>query len=236
MEAQVNEKDHSVLVVEDDPALRRSLRTSLDALRFDVSEARSGEEALALLRFTNYDAVLLDIEMPGMSGIQACRRIRRLFPRLPVLMLTVRNSEDDKVEGLEAGADDYVTKPFQIRELIARIHAMIRRYRAPELPSEWPLQVGEIHLDPVRRRVERSGAEVKLTPREFEALRILMEHAGRPISHARLLTMLCGPGTEDRREYLRVLIGQIRKKIEKDAAVPEYLLTDNHFGYRFRSE
>lgn len=236
LEAQVNEKTESVLIVEDDPALRRSLRTSLDALRFEVSEARNGEEALALLRVASYDAVLLDAAMPGMGGVQACRRIRRLFPRLPVLMLTVRNSEDDKVEGLEAGADDYVTKPFQIRELIARIRAMIRRYRAPEVSADWPLEIGEIHLDPARRRVACSGHEVKLTPREFEALRILMEQAGRPISHARLLNALCGAGSEDRREYLRVLIGQIRRKIEKDPAAPEYLLTDSHFGYRFRAE
>jgi two-component system KDP operon response regulator KdpE len=235
VEAQASRETESVLIVEDDPALRRSLHTTLDALGFETVEARTSEEALALLRVANYDVVLLDVNLPGMGGVEACKRIRRLFPRLPVLMLTVRDAEEDKVEGLEAGADDYVTKPFQIRELAARIRGIIRRYQAPELPSEWPLQVGEISLDPARRRVERSGTEVKLTPREFEALRFLMERAGRPVSHARLLNALCGPEGEDRREYLRVLIGQIRKKIEADPAQPAYLLTDSHFGYRFRA-
>ncbi len=235
MEVQNGKETESVLIVEDDPALRRSLCTTLEALGFEAAEARTSEEALALLRVASYDAVLLDVALPGISGVEACKRIRRLLPRLPVLMLTVRDAEEDKVEGLEAGADDYVTKPFQIRELAARIRGIIRRYQAPEMPSESPLEVGGILLDPARRLVQRSGREVKLTPREFDALRFLMARAGRPVSHARLLNALCGPEGEDRRDYLRVLIGQLRKKIEVDPAKPEYLLTDSHFGYRFRA-
>jgi two-component system KDP operon response regulator KdpE len=135
---------------------------------------------------------------------------------------------------LEAGADDYVTKPFQTRELTARIRAAIRRFRAPERPAELPVIIGTIMLDPVRRRVERAGIEVHLTPREFDALQFLMTHAGRPVTHARLLAVLRGPGFGDERSYLRVLIGQLRKKLEDDAANPTYLLTDSYIGYRFR--
>jgi two-component system KDP operon response regulator KdpE len=223
-----------LLIIEDDSALRRSLRTTLGVLGFEVAEASNGEDALGRLRMADYEAVLLDINMPGIGGIETCRRIRHIFTRLPILMLTVRDSEDDKVEALEVGADDYVTKPFQTRELTARIRAAIRRFRAPERPAEMAIINGSIMLDPVRRRVERAGVEVRLTPREFEALHILMAHAGRPVTHARLLAALRGPGFGNERTYSRVLIGQLRKKLEDDPAKPIYLLTDSYIGYRFR--
>jgi two-component system, OmpR family, KDP operon response regulator KdpE len=172
--------------------------------------------------------------MPGIGGIETCRRIRRNYTKIPILMLTVRDSEDDKVEALEAGADDFVTKPFQTRELTARIRAAIRRFRAPETPAEMSITNGAIMLDPVRRRVERAGIEVHLTPREFDALQLLMTHAGRPIAHARIMAALRGPGFGNERAYLRVLIGQLRKKLEDDAANPIYILTDSYVGYRFR--
>jgi two-component system KDP operon response regulator KdpE len=230
----LNQFDGRVLIVEDDSSVRRALRTTLDALGFDIGEASNGEEALQRLRMVDYEAVVLDINMPGIGGIETCRRIRRVFTRLPILVLTVRDSEDDKVEALEAGADDYVIKPFQIRELVARIRSAIRRFRAPESPSEMPITIRDIVLDPVRRRVERSGVEVRLTPREFDALQVLMEHAGRPITHSRLLAALRGPGSGDDREYLRVLIGQLRKKLVDNAIDPEYIVTDSYIGYRFR--
>jgi two-component system KDP operon response regulator KdpE len=223
-----------LLIIEDDTALRRSLRTTLDVLGFDIGEAGNGEDGLVRLRMVDYETVLLDINMPGIGGIETCRRIRRIYTRMPIIMLTVRDSEDDKVEALDAGADDYVTKPFQTRELTARIRAAIRRFRAPETPAETPLINGAIMLDPVRRRVERSGIEVHLTPREFDVLQLLMTHAGRPITHARLLTALRGPDYENERAYLRVLIGQLRKKLEDDVANPIYILTDSYIGYRFR--
>jgi two-component system KDP operon response regulator KdpE len=230
----MNESQGRLLIVEDDSALRRSLRTTLGVLGFDVTEASNGEDALVRLRMVDYEAVLLDINMPGIGGIETCRRIRQIFTRLPILMLTVRDSEDDKVEALDAGADDYVTKPFKTRELTARIRAAIRRFRAPERPTEMAIINGGITLDPVRRRVERDGIEVHLTPREFDALGFLMAHAGRPVTHARLLAALRGPGFGDERTYLRVLIGQLRKKLEDDPANPTYLLTDSYIGYRFR--
>src|ERR1700760_5090111 len=206
----MNGSQGKVLIVEDDSALRRSLRTTLGVLGFDVAEASNGEDALARLRMVDYEAVLLDINMPGIGGIETCRRIRQIFTRLPILMLTVRDSEDDKVEALEVGADDYVTKPFQTRELTARIRSAVRRFRAPETPAQMSIINGVIVLDPVRRRVERSGLELHLTPREFDALQFLMMHAARPVTHARLLAALRGPVFGNERAYLRVLIGQLR--------------------------
>jgi two-component system KDP operon response regulator KdpE len=226
----------SILIVEDDSAQRRSLRTTLEALGFETAEATNGEEALTLVNMNQYETVLLDINMPGMGGIETCFRIRRSFTRLPILLLTVRDSEDDKVNALDAGADDYITKPYQIRELTARIRAAIRRFRAPAMPTEAPLTIGGITLDPVRRKVTNAGLEVRLTPREFKTMHLLMEHAGRPITHARLLAALWGPGYGDEREYLRVLMSSLRKKIEKDPAKPEYLLTESYVGYRFRED
>jgi two-component system KDP operon response regulator KdpE len=231
---EMDESQGRVLIVEDDSALRRSLRITLGALGFDVSETSNGEEALICLRTVDYEAVVLDINMPGIGGIETCRRIRRLFTRLPILMLTVRDSEDDKVEALEIGADDYITKPFQTRELTARIRTAVRRFRAPETPAEMAITNGAIMLDPVRRRVERSGIEIHLTPREFDALHFLMMRAGRPVTHARILAALRGPGFGDERAYLRVLIGHLRKKLEDDASDPTYLLTHSYIGYRFR--
>jgi two-component system, OmpR family, KDP operon response regulator KdpE len=230
----MDESQGRLLIVEDDSALRRSLRTILDVLGFDVGEASNGEDGLVRLRMVDYEAVLLDINMPGIGGIETCRRIRRSYTRIPILMLTVRDSEDDKVEALEAGADDYVTKPFKTRELTARIRSAVRRFRAPETPAQMSIINGAIVLDPVRRRVERSGLEVHLTPREFDALQFLMIHAGRPVAHGRLLAALRGPGFGNERAYLRVLIGQLRKKLEDDAADPKYILTDSYIGYRFR--
>jgi len=230
----MDESQGRLLIVEDDSALRRSLRTTLDVLGFDVGEASNGEDGLVRLRMVDYEAVLLDINMPGTGGIETCRRIRRSYTRMPILMLTVRDSEDDKVEALEAGADDYVTKPFQIRELTARIRSAVRRFRAPETPAQMPIINGTIVLDPVRRRVERSGLEVHLTPREFDALHFLMTHAGRPVTHARLIGALRGAGFGNEPAYSRVLVGQLRKKLEDDAADPKYILTDSCIGYRFR--
>jgi len=230
----MSEPQGRLLIVEDDSALRRSLRTTLGVLGFNVTEASNGEDALVRLRMVDYEAVLLDINMPGIGGIETCRRIRQIFTRLPVLMLTVRDSEDDKVEALEAGADDYVTKPFQIRELTARLRAAIRRSRTSAVPSDSPIVIGSMVLDQSRHRVEKMGQEIHLTPKEFTMLRYLMEHAGRPVPHNRLLTSVWGPEYGNEREYLRVLINQLRKKIEDDPAHPTYILTESYVGYRFR--
>jgi two-component system KDP operon response regulator KdpE len=174
--------------------------------------------------------------MPGMNGVETCRNLRRLFPRIPILMLTVRDSEDDKVEALDAGADDYITKPFQLRELTARIRAAMRWAKASAAPeqSEAPvLQIGDIQLDPVRRTVKKADRLIHLTPKEFELTHQLMTYAGRPIPHSRLLNSVWGPEYGRELEYLRTFVHQLRKKLETDPANPEYLLTEARVGYRF---
>jgi two-component system, OmpR family, KDP operon response regulator KdpE len=227
------EQKSRVLVVEDDNGIRDSLFETLGALGFAVGEAGNGEEALLRLRMVNYDAVLLDINMPGIGGTETCRRICHSYPGLPVIMLTVRDEEEDKVEALDSGAYDYVTKPFQILELAARLRAVIRRYNA-SFRSETVNVIGEITLDSERRRVEKRGEEIHLAPKQYETLCYLMEHAGHPVRHDRLLSSVWGPLYGNEREYLRVVINQLRKKIEDDPAHPTYILTENNIGYRFR--
>jgi two-component system KDP operon response regulator KdpE len=222
-----------ILVVDDEPAIRRALRAPLMELGFQVSEASRGEEALQLLRGVTCDVVLLDINMPGIGGIETLRRIRAFAPRLPVLMLTVRDGEEEKVEALELGADDYVTKPFSTRELIARIRTAVRRVRAPARPEDAPIEIGEIRLEPVKRSVTRRGEPVHLTRKEFDILHCLMSRAGRVVTYARLLTAVWGADAREEVEYLRTFVRQLRKKIEDDPSNPLYLLTDVYVGYRF---
>jgi two-component system KDP operon response regulator KdpE len=222
-----------ILVVDDEPAIRRALRAPLLELGFQVTEASRGEEALQTLRGAACDVVLLDINMPGIGGIETLRRIRAVAPRLPVLMLTVRDGEEEKVEALELGADDYVTKPFSTRELIARIRTAVRRVRAPIRPEDAPIEIGEIRLEPIKRIVTRRGAPVHLTRKEFDILHCLMSRAGRVVTYARLLTAVWGADCREEVEYLRTFIRQLRKKIEDDPSNPIYLLTDVYVGYRF---
>ena len=222
-----------ILVVDDEAAIRRALKPPLAELGFQVAEASRGEEALQTLRASVFDAVLLDVNMPGIGGIETLRRIRAFAPRLPILMLTVRDQEEDKVEALELGADDYVTKPFSTRELIARIRSAVRRVRAPARAEDAPIEIGELRLEPVRRIVTKRGNPVHLTRKEFEILHCLMSRAGRVITYARLLTAVWGADCREEVEYLRTFVRQLRKKIEDDPSKPLYLLTDVYVGYRF---
>jgi len=223
-----------VLVVEDDAGIRQSLFETLGALGFAVGEAHNGEEALVQLRMVSYDAVLLDINMPGMGGNETCRRICQAFPGLPIIMLTVRDDEDDIVEALDAGAFDYVTKPFQVRELTARLRAVISRRFPPVTDLKQILVVGYVTLDAARYVVEKRGEQIHLTPKEFDTLRCLMEHAGRPVKHEVLLRSIWGPEYGNEREYLRVVVNQLRRKIEDDPSEPKLILTESHIGYRVR--
>jgi two-component system KDP operon response regulator KdpE len=223
----------TILVVDDDSSTRRALRVTLTGMGFTVVEAARGEEALSLARVTWFDAVLMDVDMPGMGGVEACRSIRRAVARLPILMLTVMDSEDDKVLALDAGADDYITKPFQVRELTARLRSAVRRRNAQDVYRDAPIHHGEIELDPIKYRVMKSGRLIHLTPKEFEMLHYLMMHAGEPIPHARLLKSVWGPEYGNELEYLRTFVRQLRKKIEDDPRNPRYLLTDAYVGYRF---
>lgn len=224
-----------LLVVDDEPALRRALRTSLAASGFSVSEARSGEEALAALDRAPVDIVLLDINMPGMSGVEACRRIRELSAQIGIIMVTVRDSEDDKVHALEAGADDFIAKPYHLRELVARLRAMLRRMTAKQSKPQSVLQAGALEIDIQRRLVTKGGEEIHLSPKEFDLLAYLVEHQGSPVMHTRLLQAVWGPEFGGEVEYLRSYIKTLRKKLETDPAHPEYLLTEPWVGYRFRN-
>ena len=228
-----NTMQGTVLVVDDDISTRRALRMTLTGLGFTIVEAARGEEALSLVRVSWFDVVLLDVNMPGMGGLETCRSIRRSIARLPILMLTVMDSEDDKVLALDAGADDYITKPFQLRELTARLRSAVRRRNAQESNRDAPIRFGDLELDPVKYRVTKRGHSIHLTPKEFEMLHYLMMHAGEPIPHARLLKSIWGPEYGNELEYLRTFVRQLRKKIEDDPRNPQYLLTDAYVGYRF---
>jgi two-component system, OmpR family, KDP operon response regulator KdpE len=222
-----------VLIVDDESAIRKALRPPLNAMGFDVVEVPRGEKAIQVLRTEKFDCVLLDVNMPGIGGIETLRRIRMFAPRLPVLMLTVRDGEDEKVRALEMGADDYVTKPFGVRELVARMRASLRRVHAPVRTEEEPLEIGEIRLVPARRSVTKRGHAIHLTRKEFDILHCLMSRAGRVVTYARLLTAVWGADCREEVEYLRTFVRQLRKKIEDDPARPLYLLTDIYVGYRF---
>jgi two-component system KDP operon response regulator KdpE len=223
-----------ILLTDDDPELRRVLRKTLDALGFDVTEASNGEQAIRAVEATHFGALLLDVNMPGIGGIEACRQIRRIAPRLQILMLTVRDQEADKIQALDAGADDYIAKPFSIPELAARLRSALRRTAAPTLSTDMPIVIGELELDPFRRTASKAGSLLRLTPKEFDLLHYLMSHAGIPLAHARLLRAVWGPDYGRELEYLRTFVRQLRKKVEDDPSSPEYLLTELHFGYRFR--
>ncbi|HTA42329.1 MAG TPA: response regulator transcription factor [Bryobacteraceae bacterium] len=229
----------SILIVDDEASIRQALRVTLGAQGFDVSEAATGEQALALIRAadaSHYDAVLLDMNMPGMGGMMTCREIRRLSPRLPILMLTIRDNQDDKVEALDSGADDYVTKPFHMRELTARVRAAIRRAHTVDQPPASTIKIGDIVLDPERREVTKASQTVHLTPKEFDLLQYFMSNPGKPLSHSRLLTAVWGSEYGGELEYLRTFVRQLRKKLEDDPSQPTYLVTEMWFGYRFRAE
>jgi len=232
----LNTEQGSILVVDDDTATRRALRVALSGMGFAVVEAARGEEALSLVRVSWFDAVLLDVDMPGMGGVETCRRIRSAIARLPILMLTVMDSEEDKVLALDAGADDYITKPFQLRELAARLRSAVRRRNAQDANMDAPIRHGQLELDPVKYRLQKHGRTIHLTPKEFEMLHYLMVHAGEPIPHARLLKSVWGPEYGNELEYLRTFVRQLRKKIEDDPQNPQYLLTDAYVGYRFNAE
>jgi two-component system KDP operon response regulator KdpE len=197
---------------------------------YPVIEARSGEEALEKIRGERIDLILLDVNMPGMSGLEVCAQIRRSGD-VPIIMLTVRNSERDKVQALDAGADDYVVKPFGAEELLARIRAALRRASPVDMPP--PFVSNDLDIDFENRLVVVKGKNVRLTPKEFELLRHLVANQGKPMGHRRLLQAVWGPDYGEETEYLRVFINQLRKKIEPDPHHPRFIKTEPWVGYRF---
>lgn len=220
----------SILVVDDDSQIRRVMRTALSSHGYTIIEARNGEEALKKVRAERLDLIILDLNMPDMDGIEVCREIR-VVSNLPIIMLTVRRAEKDKVRALDAGADDYVVKPFGIDELLARIRAALRR--APGEAAETSLVTKEMHLDFDNRTIVVQGKSVHLTPKEFELLRELVTNAGKPVSHRRLLQAVWGPDYGEETESLRVMVNQLRKKIEPDPSNPRFIRTEPWIGYRF---
>ena len=221
----------TILVVDDEPQIRRVLRATLSSNGYDVIDAKDGQEAIEKVIRERPDLILLDVNMPDMSGLEACSKIRLSFEG-PIIMVTVRNSEHDKVVALDSGADDYVVKPFAIGELLARIRAALRRSTSEEpLPK---IETPELSIDLERRIVEVRNQRVHLSPKEFDVLRLLVIQQGKALTHKRILQTVWGPDHGEETENLRVVINQLRKKIEKDPAHPLYILTEPWLGYRFQ--
>jgi two-component system KDP operon response regulator KdpE len=222
-----------ILVVDDEPQIRRVMKTALASNGYEAYEARTGEEALESLRAYNPDLILLDMNMPGMGGMATCREIRAVS-EVPIIILSVRDTEQDKIAALDAGADDYMTKPFSVNELLARIRANLRRFAGPTSAAEEPIVVSEnFSVDIAARQAIVNGQVVRLTPKEFDLLRYLLTNANKSIPHRKLLQTIWGPDYGDEVEYLRVFVSQLRKKIEPDHAHPRYIITEPWVGYRF---
>ncbi len=221
----------TILVVDDEPQIRRVMRSTLSIHGYVITEASNGEDAIESVRKNRPDLVLLDVNMPGIGGLEACREIRRSSDA-PIIMLTVRNAERDKVLALDAGADDYVVKPFGIEELLARIRAALRRYSPGDAVP--PFVSKEVTIDFESREVTVRGRAVHLTPKEFDVLKHLVANQGKPLTHRRLLQSVWGPDYGEETENLRVVINQLRKKIETDPAHPKFILTEPWIGYRFQ--
>ena len=223
-----------ILVIDDDPQIRRAMRVGLTARDYQVSDARTGEEGLQKLRSGTCDLVLLDMNMPGMGGIETCRLIRS-GSEVAIIMLTVNNTEKDKVDALDAGADDYVTKPFSLPELLARIRATLRRLPQPPTHADLnALALKGVEIDLSSRQVTVRGHASRLTAREFDLLSYLLARPNKTITHRELLQAVWGPDYGDESEYLRVFVNRLRKKIEPDPSKPQFLVTDAWAGYRFR--
>jgi two-component system KDP operon response regulator KdpE len=220
------------LVVDDESSFRRVLRASLSTSGFAVEEARSGEEAVGILAGSAFDLVLLDVNMPGMGGVEACREIRSHLPKIGIVMITVQDGESEIVKALEAGADDYITKPIRFRELVARLRAVLRRLRIEDDEPEL-LQAGHFELDVNRHVFYRQGQVVHLTPTEFELLALLMRNQGVPVTHAKLLRSVWGPEYGTELDYLRSFVKTLRQKVEENPAKPKYIVTEPWVGYRF---
>ena len=222
--------DTTILVVDDEPQIRRVLKATLSGNGYDVVEAKNGQEAIGVMLQEHPHLILLDVNMPVLNGLDACRKMRLSFTG-PIIMLTVRNAELDKVLALDAGADDYVVKPFSMEELLARIRAALRRtsHETP-LPK---IETPELTVDLEKRIVDVNGSRVHLSPKEFDVLRALVIQQGRPLTHKKLLQTVWGPDHAEETEILRVVINTLRKKIERDPTHPRYILTEPWLGYRF---
>ena len=221
----------NILVVDDEPQITRVLKTTLSSQGYGVRTASDGDEASQMLKEWTPDLVITDLRMPNVGGLELCRLIRTKS-RIPIIVLSVKGEERMKVEALDAGADDYVTKPFGVHELLARVRAALRRAAAPEQTEE-RIEAGDFRIDIPTRSVRVRDREVHLTPKEFDLLTYLARHAGRVLTHRNLLAAVWGGNSVEQPEYLRVFVGHLRKKLEPDEAAPRYILTEPWVGYRF---
>jgi two-component system KDP operon response regulator KdpE len=225
-------ENSTILLIDDEPQIRRVLRATLSSKGAKVIDLPSGEEALELLRERTVDLILLDMNMPGMGGLETCRAIRKGWD-VPIIIVSVHDSDRDKVEALDAGADDFVCKPFSSDELMARIRAALRRTGKSTDTTPTHVSAPGLEVDFELRRVVVNGALVRLTPTEFDILRYLVSNANKPVPHRRLLQAIWGPEYGDQIEYLRVFINQLRKKIEPPGPKPTFITTEPRIGYRF---
>jgi two-component system KDP operon response regulator KdpE len=223
----------TVLLVEDEAPVRRFLRASLGSSGFKLIEATTGAEGLSLAMSHNPELILLDLGLPDQDGLELTRRLRE-WSRVPIIVLSARGRESSKVEALDAGADDYVTKPFGLGELLARMRVALRHARQSATESEPALRFGELVIDLARREVRVGEREVHLTPLEYRLLAVMARHAGKVLTHGFLLNEVWGPGHVEQAHYLRVYMAQLRRKVEADAARPKLLLTEPGVGYRLK--
>lgn len=228
----MNETPRRILVVDDEPQITRVLRTSLSSQGYDIRVANEGETALEIMKDWSPDLVITDLAMPNMDGLELCRRLR-VSSQIPIIVLSVRGEERTKVQALDAGADDYVTKPFGIEELLARVRAALRRAADSARPESPVIERGDFRVDLAAHKVFVRRREVHLTPKEFELLVYMARHAGKVITHRVLLGAIWGGHSTEQVEYLRVFVGQLRKKLEADTASPRYIVTEPWVGYRF---
>jgi len=227
-----SEPKQNILVADDETQITRVLKTTLSAQGYGVRAAGDGQEALNIWDNWQADLIITDLRIPNMDGLELCRRIRKTS-RVPIIVLSVKGEEAIKVEALDAGADDYVTKPFSVNELVARVRAALRRSAAPVETEAEVIDVGDFRVDIPGHRVELKGQEVRLTPKEFDLLVYLAKHAGKVVTHRALLAAIWGPNSVEQPEYLRVFVGHLRKKLEPDENAPRYILTEPWVGYRF---
>lgn len=227
----ISELKANILVVDDEPQITRVLKTSLSSRGYGIRTASDGEEALQLMKEWYPDLIVTDLRMPNMDGLNLCRHVRTQS-RVPIIVLSVKGEDTIKVEALDAGADDYVTKPFSMNELLARIRAALRRAAAPEQPQADVLEMGDFLIDIPARSVQVKSRGIHLTPKEFELLVYLARHPGKVLTHRALLTAVWGPNSTEQPEYLRVFVGQLRKKLESSDS-PKYIVTEPWVGYRF---
>jgi two-component system KDP operon response regulator KdpE len=228
----VNPDKRNILVVDDEAQITRVLKTSLSAQGYGIRTASDGMQALLEMKTWTPDLIITDLRMPNMDGLELCRQVRS-ESRIPIIVLSVKGEETIKVEALDAGADDYVTKPFSINELLARVRAALRRTHIDEQPDTVVIDLGDFHIDIPGRRVEVRSQEVRLTPKEFDVLVYLARNPDKVITHRALLAAVWGPNSVEQTEYLRVCIGHLRKKLEPDEAAPRYIVTEPWVGYRF---